>query len=137
MFQLIQPRRAIRAKPGGPAIRYYLHTSKLPNKPARYTISRDIGEGRESWMGREQGWRTPHFDNPRTLLGKTYAQRGHALRTLRKLQEADRAAFSEAGRRRHLESMAPQLLEALEAVLKSAEGVDYGRVVLGIAKRGY
>ena len=125
MFRLMQPGRSIRARRNGPVIRYWIrHGASVRGTPL-YSLFRDIGTGREAWMGRERGWVAPDSRDERTLHGKLYKQYGHAYRTLRLLQEADRAYYTAAARKQRLAAFAPDLVESLRAVLPMAQGAPY------------
>lgn len=140
-FKRIDPAQPVRPARNKRALRYYIHVGTLPDGTERYSIARDVDLTRECWRGRELGWM------PRTLecpVGKRYARYGDAYKTLRRLQEADRQALTAAGRRRHVEKMAPQLQEMLREVLSVAQGaaynaetIDRARILLRHADRGY
>ena len=133
---IVNPRRAI-TPPGGPsrgrqAYRYSIVEHALLGSD-RYSIRRWHPNAaiEQAWCGRERGWQP----NTAVLLPKLYSRYGDAYRKLRRLQEVDAGVMHHAGRRRRLERMAPELLNALRGVLDSAEGVDHGRDVLARADR--
>jgi hypothetical protein len=56
-----------------------------------------------------------------TCIPKLYARYGDAYRTLRKLQAIDAEVMTSAGRRRRLERLAPEFLDALRWALPQIE----------------
>lgn len=138
----VQPARTIRAGGNGRGVRYWIHVFEKPDGSEFYTLRRTHPHAAifECWGGRELGWRPVTAD----YIGKRYSRYGDAYRTLRKLQEADRTLLSAAGRKRHLELLAPQLAESLRDVLGMAQGapfdatvVDRARILLRHVDRGY
>ena len=81
---------------------------------SRFSIRRALPDSAisEVWKGREMGW----VPNDAPQIPKLYSRYGDAHRTLRQLQERDREASTAAGRRRALERLAPELLDALRRV---------------------
>lgn len=142
----VQPPKPVRTARNKPAIRYVIVEHSHPNGDlSHYTIRRLAGPGWECWGGRELGWMPLQLD----YTGKRFKRYGSAQSTLRKCQEADRAALSAIGRRRHIEKMAPQLLESLRNLVDHADSfaweryggvpqfVDEARSLIRIADRGY
>jgi len=126
----VNPPRAI-TPPGGPsrgrkAYRYSIVESLvcLPSGETvrRFSIRRALPDAAitQCWKGREMGW----MPDTATTIPKLYAQYGHAYRTLRKLQGIDAEVMIAAGRRRRLERLAPELLDALRGVMQYTGGWD-------------
>ena len=130
----VNPPRAI-VPPGGPsrgrqAYRYSIHEHET-QAGTRWSIGRAHLKDYRHWSGRGRGWtRVDSADIP-----KLYSRYGGAYRALRKLQAEDAEVSTAAGRKRRLERMAPELLEALRAVLDRAEGVDMARATLARVDR--
>jgi hypothetical protein len=113
----VNPPRAI-VPPGGPsrgrkAYRYSIVEHDMLSG-TRYSIQRALPDAAitQCWKGREMGW----MPDAATCIPKLYARYGDAYRTLRKLQAIDTEVMTAAGRRRRLERMAPDMLEALRRV---------------------
>jgi hypothetical protein len=142
----VNPVKPVRSARNKPAVRYFIHVMERPTKQGEnYGIRRRVSDQWECWRGREMGWMPLTLDHP----GKRYSHYGHALRTMRALQERDREALSAAGRARQLASLAPELREALRSLVELGdaiawerhsapdESVERARVLLRIADRGY
>lgn len=120
----VQPAVPVRAARNRPNVRYWIvEHCPVPGAPGKttYSIRRCVSakSGDENWKGGERGW----VSTLHSYSGKMYARYGDALKTLRRLQELDRAALTVAGRKRHVEKMAPQLLESVREYVAYAEAI--------------
>lgn len=139
----VQPAKTIRPRANAAAVRYWIHVFERPDGTEFYTIRRTHPKSaiHECWAGRERGWVPVTADE----IGKRYARYGAAHKTLRAQQERDRASFTAAGKRRHLERLAPRMLQLLESIVQGfdegsssvLDDLERARATIAVAKRGY
>ena len=99
---------------------------------SRFSIRRALPDSAisEVWKGREMGW----VPNDAPQIPKLYTRYGDAYRTLRQLQDRDREVSTAAGRRRALERLAPELLDALRSIAESYPTTEEGETLAAMAR---